>query len=374
DRSARESEETEQVLRGEYSWRMGEADYQVSGEAAFNAIDNVTRLFALEPDGSETEIPFPNGVAVVEEDRYEIMGTYGRQLTPALQLQLSAGGEYSQLAQIGGNGLTREFIRPKGQVSLVWQIDEDTRLNTRLQRRVGQLNFFDFLASVNLNDGTEFDGNPDLVPPQSWEFDAEFTRNYGAWGNILLRVYGAAIQDIVDIVPVDADGQSVGNLDEAMRYGVEWRSTTNFDPIGLAGLKLDSRFMLQESEVEDPLTGETREISNSFLRLASLTLRYDPPGTDWAYGAMLSHERYAPSYRLNEVFDLYEMPIFGRVFVENKDVFGLTTRLTVSNVFDGGSFLYRTAHDGRRTDPVLNFEQRERDIGPIFSIDIRGRF
>ena len=63
---------------------MGEADYQISGEAAFNAIDNVTRLFTLEPDGSETEIPFPNGVARVVEDRYEIMGTYGRQLKVGL--------------------------------------------------------------------------------------------------------------------------------------------------------------------------------------------------------------------------------------------------------------------------------------------------
>jgi hypothetical protein len=34
----------------------------------------------------------------------------------------------------------------------------------------------------------------------------------------------------------------------------------------------------------------------------------------------------------------------------------------------------RTVFTGRRTGPVAFFEDRNRDIGPIFSFSIRGRF
>ena len=370
----RESEEGERILRGEYGWKQGTADMQVSAEAAFNSLDSITRLFSLQPSGQEQEVPFPNAAARVEESRYEMIGTYGRPLNDALSFQLSAGAEYSELTQVGAGGLSRSFWRPKGQLSTVWVASPDTRVNVKLQRRVGQLNFFDFLASVNLNSGTQFSGNPNLVPPQSWELEAEVVRTHGAWGNSTLRVYGARIEDIVDIVPIGATGESIGNLDEAVRYGVEFRATTNLDPMGLRGMKLDSRFILQRSQVEDPLLGYDREISGSLKRLASLNLRHDVPETDWAWGAALSHQKSAQTYRLTELSRQFEMPIFGSLFVEHKDFYGLTVRANVGNVFAGESYLFRQVHAGRRTDPIAFFERRDRTIGPIFSFEVRGKF
>ena len=374
DRVTQVSEEGERILRGEYSWKQGEADWQVSAEAAFNSLESETRLFALQPSGQEQEIPFANGAARVEETRYEVLGTYGRPLSPTLSFQGSVGGEFSELTQVGAGGLSRSFWRPKGQLSAVWSPDPDTRVNLRLQRRVGQLNFSDFLASVNLNSGTQFSGNPNLVPPQSWELEAEVVRTHGAWGNSTLRLYGARIEDIVDIVPIGATGESIGNLDQAVRYGVEFRATTNLDPLGLRGMKLDSRFILQRSQVEDPLTGQDREISGSLKRFASLSLRHDVPESDWAWGAGLSHQKSAQTYRLTELSRQFEMPIYGSVFIENKDVFGLTVRATAGNVFEGESYLFREVHAGRRTDPIAFIERRDRTIGPIFSFEVRGKF
>ena len=373
-RSFTENEEGERILRGEYSWKQGTADLQVSGEAAFNSLDSVTRLFSLLPSGQEQETPFPNGAARVEESRYQVMGAYGRPLSDTLSFQLSAGAEFSELTQVGAGGLSRSFWRPKGQLSAVWEASPDTRVNIKLQRRVGQLNFSDFLASVNLNSGTQFSGNPNLVPPQSWELETEVVRTHGDWGNSTLRVYGARIEDIVDIVPIGATGESIGNLDEAVRYGVEFRATTNLDPLGFRGMKLDSRFILQRSQVEDPLFLEDREISGSLKRLASLNLRHDIPETDWAWGAGLSHQKNAQTYRLTELSRQFEMPIFGSLFVEHKDFYGLTLRASAGNVFSGESYLFRQVHAGRRTDPIAYLERRDRTIGPIFSFEVRGRF
>lgn len=374
DRISRASEEGERILRGEYGWKRGPADLQVSAEAAFNSLDSVTRRFSLQPSGQEQEVPFANGAARVEESRYEVIGTYGRPLSDTLSFQLSGGGEYSELTQAGAGGLSRSFWRPKGQLSAAWSPEPDTKVNLKLQRRVGQLNFFDFLASVNLNTGTQFSGNPNLVPPQSWELEAEVVKTHGSWGNSTLRLYGARIEDIVDIVPIGATGESIGNLDEAVRYGVEFRATTNLDPLGFRGMKLDSRFVLQRSQVEDPLTGQDREISSSLKRLASLNLRHDVPDTDWAWGAGLSHQKNAQTYRLTELSRQFEIPIFGSLFIEHKDVFGLTVRASAANVFEGESYFFRQVHAGRRTDPIAFVERRDRTIGPIFSFDIRGKF
>jgi len=344
------------------------------GRGAFNSLDSATRRFALQPGGAYAEVAFPNATARVEEERYEVIATYGKTLSPAVSFQISAGGEYSELAQIGGNGRTRTFQRPKGQASAVWQPEPDTRVNLRLQRRVGQLNFGDFLASVNLSDNRQNAGNADLVPPQSWEAEIETVRQQGAWGSYTVRLYGAKIEDIIDFVPISSTSESVGNLDQALRYGVEWRATTNLDPMGWRGARLDSRFILQDSQVRDPLTGRDREISNSLQRLASLSLRHDVPDTDWAWGAGLSHQRSAPVYRLSERYRQWEIPIGGSVFVEHKNVRGLTVRGTIGNAFSGESYLDRVGFVGQRTGPVAFREKRDRTIGPIFAFEVRGRF
>jgi len=374
DRFARTGDESERIARAEYRWNAGGADWQLSAEGAFNSLDNVSRLFVLNSVGEFEEIPLPGGTARVEEDRYEMMGSYGRTLSPKLSIQLAAGGEYSQLAQAGGGGLTRTFWRPKGSFSAAWKPHPRTDVNFRLQRRVGQLNFFDFLASVNLQDDRENAGNPELVPPQVWEAEVELVRNLGAWGTTSLRPYVHLIDDIVDIVPIGASGESPGNIESAIRYGIESKSTVNFDPLGWRGAKLDARFQFQETRVDDPLTGEPRRISNSLMRLAELSLRHDVPETDWAWGGGLSYALAALNYRLTEVGRQWEGPVWASLYVEHKDVMGLTVRATINNIFGADSMWDRTVFEGRRTGPVAFFERRDRVIGPIFSFQVRGRF
>jgi hypothetical protein len=180
---------------------------------------------------------------------------------------------------------------------------------------------------------------------------------------------------VIDIIPIGATGQGVGNIDSAIRMGVDSRSTINFDPIGLPGARMDLRFILQHTEVEDPLTGELRPISGSTQKAAELSLRYDIPKTDWAIGGAASYSDNAFSYRLTEFGLQTEGPVFANVFVENKDVFGLTVRATVGNVFDARSTWERFVYEGRRNSTPLDFiELRDRLIGPIFSFQIRGKF
>jgi outer membrane receptor for ferrienterochelin and colicins len=365
-------DETERIARSEYRWKGGEAEWQMSVEGAFNSLDNASEFFELLPDGSYRFIPLDGATARVDEDRYEWMTSYGRTLAGGTVLKASLGGEYSQISHRGG--ATRSFVRPKGELSLAMKPAAHTDLNVKIARRVGQLNFYDFLASVNLGDDTETAANPDLVPQQSWELSVEGVRNLGTLGTTTLRLYGNRIDDIIDYVPIGASGESPGNLDQAIVYGVSSRSTFNLDRAGWAGARLDASLQLQESSVKDPLTGEKRPISNSMQREASLALRHDVPRSDWAWGADASHYYAALNYRLTEVGRRWEGPYWGSVFAEHKDVYGLSVRASIGNVLGARSMWDRTVHAGRRTDPIAFVEERDRRIGPIFSFAIRGKF
>lgn len=373
-RSIRIGDEVERIGRAEYRWRGGGADWQLSAEGAFNSLDVATDLFSLAPDGTFVEVPFPSGTGRVEEERYEVIGSYGRALAPNLTMQLSAGGEFSELRQIGPGGLSRRFWRPKGQLNLAWRPDPRTTINVRAQRRVLQLNFLDFLAVVNLNDDRENAGNPDLVPPQAWDLDLEGIRTLGRYGQTRLRFYGRWYDDIVDTIPIGETGESPGNIDKAEAYGVEWTSTLNFDPLGWRGARLDTRLQFQRSWVRDPLTGETREVTNFLRHLVEIGLRHDVPDSDLAWGFNLNHTHASREFRLTEVGRLAEGPVWLSVFAEHKDVFGLTVRGQIGNVLGARSAWDRTVYVGRRTGPIDYIESRNRTIGPIVSLTVRGSF
>jgi len=370
------ADETETIARSEYRWRGGGADWQVSLEGALNQLDIENALFDLNAAGDFVAVPFPNSVATVEERRAEAMLTYGRPLSSNLTLQASAGGEYSQLSQTGAGGLTRTFYRPKGFLNLAWRPRPGLDISARVERVVGQLNFFDFVASANVSGGTANAGNVNLVPPQSWNGQIQATRNLGRWGTATARLYGRLITDIVDVIPIGATGQSPGNIDgTASVYGLQWTSTFNFDPLGWRGAKLDMNLQFQKTSLTDPLTGVQRPINENMTRQIDISLRHDVPGTQWAYGGGFFQYRQSAGFRLDQRFGFLDTPGNFGVFVEHKNVFGLTMRAGVDNLLGTNESFSRTFFDGRRNAAGTNIlftEDRDRFYGPIFTLSISG--
>jgi outer membrane receptor for ferrienterochelin and colicins len=272
--------------------------------------------------------------------------------------------------------VTRTFYRPKGFINLAWRPRPGLDISARIERAVGQLNFFDFVASGNVSAGTQNAGNANLVPPQSWNGQLQVTRNLGPWGTATARLYGRLITDIVDIIPIGANGQSPGNLpDSASVYGLQWTSTFNFDPLGWPGAKLDMNLQFQRTRLTDPITGERRAINENMTRQIDITLRYDQPGTQWAYGATVFQYRQSPYFRLDQSGHFLDTPGSLGLFVEHKDVFGMTVRASVDNLLGTNESFTRTFFDGRRNatnSNILFIEDRDRFYGPVFTFSISG--
>lgn len=367
-------DETETIARAEYGWKAGKADWQFSLEGAINTLDTRADLALLDTTGTFVPVPLPGSDAVVEEKRAEIGLSYGRPLSPTLTLQTSLGGEYSQIVQSGAGGLTRSFIRPKGFVSLAWKATPRLDLSLRAQRDVGQLNFFDFVASADLGAENQNSGNPDLVPQQSWNIDFQATQNLGALGSINAKAFVNFVEDIVDQVPIGLTGEAPGNIDSATIWGVSFDSTFKMDVIGWTGVRFDIDYTYRKSSLPDPLTGIRRRISGDLIHEFSAEFRYDIPGGDWAVGANYFDFSQADEVRLSQ---LAEFPITGGnlgFYVENKDVAGLTVRLGMSNLIGTNEAFRRTFYVDRRNGPVAFVEDRDRFFGPVVSLDINGSF
>jgi hypothetical protein len=372
-RFTQNGDQTETISRGEYRWHGGGADWQVSLEGALNRLDVTNGLFDRDANGDFVPVPLADSAAVVQERRAETMLTYGRPLAPHLTLQASIGGEYSQLSQEGGGGLTRTFFRPKGFLNLAWTPRPGLDLSARIERSVGQLNFFDFVASANVSAGTTNAGNANLVPPQTWAAQVQASRALGRWGNVTARLYGQLISDIVDVIPIGAGGQSPGNLPgTAMLYGIQWTSTFNFDPIGIPGAKLDLSLQFQKTRLTDPVTQVRRAFNETMTRQVDIVFRHDIPHTPLAYGAEFFQFRQSPGFRLDQRFHFVDTPGELGVFVEHKNVMGLTVRASVDNLLGTNESFGRSFYTAIRPSPIDFTENRDRFYGPIFSLTISG--
>ncbi|MAB09871.1 MAG: hypothetical protein CME96_03250, partial [Hyphomonas sp.] len=327
---------------------------------------------SIARDGQPFEIiPLPGANSRVEETRWEAAITHGRALTEALRLQVSLGAEYSELTQSGDNTNAREFTRPKGFVSLSWQADPKLKLTARLDREVGQLDFFDFISSVNLNADNGNSGNAEIVPQQAWKWSLQAEKDFGAWGAATLNTYYSDIEDIVDRVPIGT-GDGPGNLDTAWEIGVTLDTTLKLARLGIPGGELTSFAEVYDSEVTDPLTGEVRRINDSQLYYVNLEFRQDVPGTDWAWGAFAEKFERNPYYQLGESGVEASTPGYAYAFLEHKDVLGLTATLAVGNLLNQKDSFRREIYETSRLSPVASIEDRNRRFGPIAIFELRG--
>jgi hypothetical protein len=379
----------ESILRSEYGFGLLGGDVQWAAEGAFNFLDVETLIGSRDFDGSYPLAPLQGGNSRVEERRAETNLSYSRTLNDAWSLQSSLGVEYSELSQTNG-GQTREFVRPKGFLSLAWKATETLDVNLKAERKVGQLDFGDFLSSVSLQDDNSESGNIDLVPEQSWILSSEINKKLGAWGAVKLVGEYNWIEDVVDQIPIDISGlpvgdpaanvgliagSGVGNVDEATAWSLTGSGTINFDPVGLKGVQLEFSLRYRDSELDDPLTGIPRQISNYPKVTNTASLRWDIPDTNWAVvGGIEEFQNYA-NYRLDQISRNWGAPSVNFFSIENKDVFGLKVRLQMVNLNDTSENFKREVYQGGlRLNPIDFVEERHRTFGPIIRLNVSGTF
>ncbi|MBU0825385.1 MAG: TonB-dependent receptor [Alphaproteobacteria bacterium] len=373
ERFKQTADEGESILRGEYGWRTaGGTDWQVALEGAYNTLDVDAEFATLQPDGSFLPVIFGGETTKVEEKRGEASLTWGRALAPNLIAQINLGAEYSELSSSGPGGLTRRFVRPKGKLALAWKLGAKTTVNWFVQRRVDQLNFFDFASSVDVANGQGNGGNGLLVPPILNRTELEFVQDMGAWGNASVAFAYAYAQDLVDQIPLSPITEGRGNLPGAHLYRISSKATLLLDRLGWKGARINSDLTWRRNRVRDPLTNVWRDQSQGQEYLVDVSLRHDIPGSQFAWGGGYFDERYSPNLRLGAIENDYTDGAFVTAFVEHKNVAGFTVKLSYRNLAGMTDAFDRTVFIDRRDGPVAFSESRRRKFGQYVQLTVTG--
>jgi len=213
------------------------------------------------------------------------------------------------------------------------------------------------------------------VPDQSWLGSIEFDRDFGHGNTFKINFYGALISDLVDRIPIGMDGDAVGNIENARRYGFDINATLKGDKWGWKGTQLDLELDLRHSNVDDPLTLIGRRLNNDKISFWSVNYRHDIPETDWAYGFEANQFIASPTFRLNTINDFDFNGPWSTAFIEHKDVLGMKVVVSLRNLFDGTDDFERQIFTTRRDQGVLDFtEFRSRSFGRFVNIEFSGTF
>lgn len=368
-------DEGESVLRAEYRWKAGKADWQVSAEGAFNYLDAESEFFQLDSGSVFQPVPLPNATARVEEKRGQVILSYGRPIAKDLTLQATLGGEYSELGVTGHNGNSRQYVRPKGSIALGWKASPNLDVSVKFQRKVLQLNFGDFLASVDVRNNNNNAGNFQLVPPQSWLLNFEANRSLGKAGSIKFKVDLESISDLVDRIPITATTEAPGNIDgTAKRLRTEINASFLLDTIGIKGAKLDLIGAWQTASLRDPLTGEKRPLSNRGRSYWNADFRHDIPNTQWAYGVFAEDNSDYGFYRLDYFGRDYRTEPMVGAFIEHKNVLGLKVRGQVFNLAGQTEGYDEVFYVDRRDGPIDFTHTGRNNYGLIYRATVSGTF
>jgi len=347
------------------------ASLELGGEAAFNSLDSRS---ALEENGLSIVLPSAN--VRVEERRAEAFATVTWRPRATLTVEVGARVEASRLTQSGDSRLEKTFLYPKPRLLVTWARDANHQLKFEVERRVGQLDFEDFVSSTSLTSNTITAGNPDLEPDKTWRLAATWERRFGKAGAIVLTVRHDQIADAVDRVPIVGPGYAFdapGNIGDATRDEIELNASLPLDALVSGGL-LKADVTARRSRVVDPATGARRGLSDEPSLEAALHFTQDLPARRLRWGVDVALAEEKREYRFDEV-RTDRVAARWLAFVETRPAPAWNLRLEVQNLTSGKVDRRREQYAGLRgAAPLKRIETRSLDHGAFAGVTLQRSF
>ena len=379
-----EAETGERIGRTTLRYKMSpELSFEGGGEVTYNYLD---QKVALAVDGQPIVLPASD--VLVEETRGELFVQSTWRPSPQWTLEGGVRVEQSTITQSGDTDKERSFTYPKPRLVGTWSPAEGDQLRLRIEREVGQLDFQDFASEVDLNSGQQNTGNSDLEPAKTWVYEAAYEKRLWDGVAVVLTLRHEDISDVVDVfprrIPVDTDDDGVndsttlvegpGNIGDGTNDSVNFNLTLPLKNIGWEGGEVKVEAQWQESEVTDPLTGETRRISGQRPENIGINFRQDLPEQNLTFGFGW-FQGWRESYFQAASVDKLKLRDFFESFIEWKPDTGFTLRAELNN-FDPYSFNIerRLYGEGRDVDPLTTIETERRNSQVMGMLSARWTF
>lgn len=339
-------------------------------EGAFNFLESDA---ALVQDG--VLVALPGSRVRIEERRLEAAGGANWKPNQHWLLEAAMRVERSDISQSGDSPLQRSFTYPKPRLAARWDMDQRNQLRFALSREVGQLDFGDFVASASLDSDQVTAGNATLEPDKTWRLSAAWERSLWVDAALTLTWTHDEISDVIDRVLVttgDDVFDAPGNIGDGRRDTLALELSAPLDRFGFTGAHLRTSMLWRRSRVTDPVTGQSRPISEEKPVEGSIELTQDLPSLRMNWGVEFEHiaEREA-KYRFDEVARESEAAGW-TLFVERRIGQRWRVRAEATDLFGRDFIESRRKYDGPRSTSALEeIERRNRETPGYFSLTFR---
>ncbi|MFZ5671234.1 MAG: TonB-dependent receptor plug domain-containing protein [Pseudomonadota bacterium] len=363
----------ESIARGVLRYTIGPTwSVEGGGEVAYNFLDS-----ALDYVENGAPVVLPASDVLVEETRGELFGATTWRPNPRWSLEAGLRVEVSTIAQSGDTTLEKSFTYPKPRLAATWSPTPVDQLRLRLEREVGQLDFGDFVSSVAFSTGTGTAGNADLEPHKTWALEAAWERRFWKDGALVVTLLHNEITDAADRVPIIGPGYAFdapGNIGEGVSDSVSVSLNLPLGRLGAPGGLLRAKTTWRESEVVDPVTGESRRISGQHpfdgeLRFSQDLTRYR---LQWGVDVFTGFEEVY--YRFDQI-ETVELETWVTAYGEYKPRPDLSFRVELHNLLGRDFIRERVVYAGPRdTSGVDYIDTRPLDFPAFFYLRVRKTF
>lgn len=376
---ALERDTSESILRSTLRVRRSERlSFEAGGEAALNRLESAARF----SEGG-VAIPLPAAEVEVREKRAEAFVNVTWRLSTRLQVEGSLKQEVSRISSKGDVALSKPLAFTKPRLAVSWTPQEGSQVRLRLERVVGQLDFDDFVAEANLNQGQVTAGNPDLNPETAWVAEVAYERRLGWGATAVVTLRHFQLRDAIDLAPAfTPDGgvfDNPANIGSGAKQEAQVTATLPLDRLPIRALRLKGAQLRgdatwRRSRVTDPTTGERRAISGLRPLEWEAHFTHDLPqwkltwGVD-AYGA------WRETYYRSSVEELVKLRTFVVGFVEYRPRPNLQIRAEAQNATARNLRVTRYLYGGLRgASPLERVDDRDLEFGPILWLRVRRTF
>lgn len=337
---------------------------EAGGEVAYNMLDTHQ---AYSEGG--VAIDLPSASVKVEELRGEAFTKATWRVNPRLTLEGGLRLETSTIKQSGDASAEESFFYAKPRFQATWTPKANHQLRVRFERELGQLDFGDFAASSDLDDGTVYGGNVDLKPEQRWISEITYERRFWGEGIVSIGYRHDEIIDVIDRLPLPGGLSATGNIGNGTLDKLSVNIVVPTDKWGIKGGRLTFKNDWNETHVTDPTTGEDRPISDVRPTQANIGFQQDIVAWKTQWGVtwlpLLGLGTYDPDQTGG-----WRGSNYWESFVEYKPTPTLSLRAQL-NIWDDFQ-IRRTVYSDRTPPRPVKFTE-ERDINPRTFLSLRLR-
>lgn len=336
---------------------------EAGGEVAYNMLD--TRQAYMENGAA---IDLPSASVKVEELRGEAFTKATWRVNPRLTLEGGLRLETSTIKQSGDASAEESFFYAKPRFQATWTPKANHQVRFRFERELGQLDFGDFVASSDFDEGNVHGGNVDLKPEQRWISEITFERRFWGEGIVSIGYRHDEIIDVIDRLPLDDGLSATGNIGNGTLDRLSVNIVVPTDRFGIKGGRFTFKNDWNETHVTDPTTHRDRPISDVRPTQANIGFQQDIPAwkTQWGVNwlPLLGLGTYDPDQTSS-----WRGAGYVESFVEYKPTPTLSLRAQL-NIWD--DFVIRREVYSDRATHAIDFTE-ERDINPRTFLSLRLR-